>query len=108
VKGPPPLGEDELEAALAGLPEWRREGRELVRELRFRDFGEAFGFMTRVALLAERADHHPDWRNVWNRVEVRLTTHASGALTRRDVDLARAIDGLLEAPGDRPDGAAPA
>jgi 4a-hydroxytetrahydrobiopterin dehydratase len=74
------------------LPDWTVEGEHLVRTFRFRDFVEAFGFMARVALLAERADHHPEWSNVWNRVEIRLTTHDAGGLTRRDADLARAID----------------
>ncbi|WP_135469536.1 4a-hydroxytetrahydrobiopterin dehydratase [Crenalkalicoccus roseus] len=78
------------------LPEWRMvEGRDAIRrEFRFRDFSEAWGFMARVALLAERQDHHPEWRNVWNRVEIVLTTHDAGGLSRRDVELARAIDAL--------------
>jgi 4a-hydroxytetrahydrobiopterin dehydratase len=66
-----------------------------VREFRFRDFSEAFGFMSRVALLAEKQDHHPEWFNVWNRVEITLSTHDAGGLSRRDIKLAQAIDGLL-------------
>ena len=58
------------------------------------DFSEAFGFMARVALAAERLDHHPEWRNVWNRVEIELTTHASAGLTSLDIALAQAIDQL--------------
>ena len=72
------------------------EGRDAIaREFRFRDFSEAFGFMSRVALLAEKQDHHPEWSNVWNRVEITLSTHDAGGLSRRDIKLAQAIDGLL-------------
>ena len=83
-------------AALATLPGWTYdEARHaIVRAYRFADFVEAFGFMTRVALLAERANHHPEWSNVWNRVEIALTTHDAGGLTTRDIDLATAIDAL--------------
>jgi 4a-hydroxytetrahydrobiopterin dehydratase len=77
---------------------WTREGEALVREFRFRDFSEAWGFMSRCALLAERMDHHPEWTNVWNRVSVRLTTHDAnggrGGLTERDVRLAKAMSAL--------------
>ncbi|SDB66341.1 4a-hydroxytetrahydrobiopterin dehydratase [Belnapia rosea] len=85
-------------AALATeLPDWRpAEGRDaLRREFRFRDFSEAWGFMARVALLAEAQDHHPEWSNVWNRVEILLTTHDAGGLSARDLRLAHAIDALL-------------
>ncbi len=83
-------------AALATeLPLWTLEGEHLRRSFRFRDFAEAFAFMTRVALLAEKQDHHPEWSNVWNRVEIALSTHDAGGLSARDVALARAIDALL-------------
>jgi 4a-hydroxytetrahydrobiopterin dehydratase len=88
-------------AARAALPEslpsWApAEGRDAIRRaFRFRDFSEAWGFMARVALLAEAQDHHPEWSNVWNRVEILLTTHDAGGLSERDVKLARAIDRLL-------------
>ena len=90
----PKLDRAELEEALSALPHWSHdEGRGgLARSFRFRDFGEAFAFMTRVALEAEKADHHPDWSNVWNRVDIFLTTHSAGGLTERDVALARRID----------------
>ncbi len=80
--------------ALAGLAKWREaEGRDAItRRFEFKDFQQAFGFMTRVALLAERMDHHPDWSNVYNSVEVLLTTHDVGGLSSRDIELARAID----------------
>ena len=88
-------------AARAGLaetlPGWQLvEGRDAIRrEFRFADFSAAWGFMSRVALLAEAQDHHPEWSNVWNRVEILLTTHDAGGLSARDVKLARAIDALL-------------
>jgi 4a-hydroxytetrahydrobiopterin dehydratase len=92
------LDEDERAAALDALGEWDYdETRDaLTRQFVFADFVEAFGFMTRVAILAEKADHHPEWSNVYNRVDVLLTTHDAGGLSARDVDLATAIDALLE------------
>ena len=82
--------------ALAALPEWREvEDRDAItREFKFGDFNEAFGWMARVALAAEKMDHHPEWFNVWNRVEVTLSTHDAGGLTERDTALARIMDGL--------------
>lgn len=79
----------------AELPEWALEGEHLKRSFRFADFSEAFGFMARVALLAETQDHHPEWFNVWNRVDIALTTHDADGLSARDVKLAKAIDALL-------------
>jgi 4a-hydroxytetrahydrobiopterin dehydratase len=85
------LGDAERRAALAALPGWElREGR-LCRGFRFAGFVEAFGFMTQVALLAERLNHHPDWSNAYNRVEIALTTHDLGGLSTLDVELARGI-----------------
>ena len=91
------LSETERAEALAELPEWTsaREGKAIARAFRFADFNEAFGFMTRVALLADKADHHPEWSNVYNRVEIELTTHDAGGLSQRDVEMAKAIDALL-------------
>jgi 4a-hydroxytetrahydrobiopterin dehydratase len=84
-------------AALASeLPDWQQDGEHLKRTLRFKDFSAAWGFMNRVALLAEQQDHHPEWFNVYNRVEIALTTHDAGGLSARDVKLARAIDALLD------------
>jgi 4a-hydroxytetrahydrobiopterin dehydratase len=80
---------------LATVPLWTRDGAFLRRTFRFDDFATAFAFMVRVALLAERADHHPDWSNSYGTVEVRLSTHAARGLTLRDFDLARAIDRVL-------------
>lgn len=83
-------------AALAALPHWRAvEGRDAItRTYRFEDFNAAFGFMTRVALVAEAMNHHPEWFNVYNRVDVTLATHDAGGLTARDVQLAQAMDRL--------------
>jgi 4a-hydroxytetrahydrobiopterin dehydratase len=95
----------ELDAAetkqlLADHPEWNlaREGKAITRTFQFKDFSQAWGFMSRVALLAEAQDHHPEWFNVYAKVEVTLTTHDagdSGGLSQRDATLARAIDGLV-------------
>jgi 4a-hydroxytetrahydrobiopterin dehydratase len=89
---------DAERSALAGkLPGWSLvDGREAVaRSFQFRDFSEAWGFMSRVALLAESHNHHPDWSNVWNRVRIELSTHDAGGLTDNDVKLAQAINALL-------------
>lgn len=90
----PRLTDAERDAALARLSGWslRGDGLAIERTFRFADFGEAFGFMARVALAAEKADHHPEWSNVWNRVEITLTTHDADGLSARDVALAEAID----------------
>lgn len=88
------LSSQEIEAALRALPGWSLAGGKLHREFKFADFSAAFGFMTRVALAAEAADHHPDWSNVWNRVVVDLFTHDAGGVTEKDVALARRISEL--------------
>jgi 4a-hydroxytetrahydrobiopterin dehydratase len=91
------LTEAERAALAQTLPDWSPvEGREAIaRAFRFRDFNEAWGFMNRVALLAESHNHHPEWSNVWNRVNIELSTHDAGGLTDNDVKLAKAIDALL-------------
>ena len=91
------LSEAERAEALDGLPDWDYdETRDAItRSITFADFPEAFGFMARVALIAERMDHHPEWMNVHNRVDVTLTTHDCGGLSHRDVALAQAIDALV-------------
>lgn len=91
------MGRDRLigaAAALNDLPEWTQaQGRDaIVRVFQFGDFVGAFAFMTRVALAAEKLDHHPEWANVYGRVEVTLTTHSAGGVTERDVALARIMD----------------
>ena len=84
----------ERDEALALMPGWTwDEGRDAIRRsFRFRDFSEAFAFMTRVAMAAEQADHHPEWGNVWNRVDILLTTHDANGLTQKDLALAKRID----------------
>jgi 4a-hydroxytetrahydrobiopterin dehydratase len=75
---------------------WQEENNALYRKFTFTDFSEAFAFMTRVAFLAEKADHHPRWTNVWNTVEVWLNTHSAGnTVTEKDRTLAKQIDALL-------------
>jgi 4a-hydroxytetrahydrobiopterin dehydratase len=81
-------------AALRNLSHWKEvEGRDaIMRNFKFKDFNEAFGFMTRVALLADKMDHHPEWFNVYNKVDVTLSTHDAGGVTQNDVDMAAAMD----------------
>jgi 4a-hydroxytetrahydrobiopterin dehydratase len=91
------LDETERSATLQQLPDWDYEPARdaLVRHFKFADFSAAFAFMTRVALLAEKADHHPEWSNVYNRVTILLTTHDAGGLSTRDVAMAKAIEDVL-------------
>ena len=91
------LSEDERTSWLSALPHWSlaRDGEAIERKFEFADFSEAFAFMTRVAMIAETRDHHPEWLNVYNRVEITLTTHDAGGLSLRDVKMARKIDALL-------------
>lgn len=88
------LNMQERESALAEIQGWdwdvKRDA--IARSYTFRDFSEAFAFMTRIALAAEQADHHPEWSNVYNKVYILLTTHDAGGLTRRDIELAKRID----------------
>ena len=92
------LNEAERADALDGLPDWDYDdARDAIsRRFVFADFPQAFAFMTRVALIAERADHHPEWSNVWNRVDILLTTHECSGLSPRDIMLAQEIDALAE------------
>ena len=92
------LSEEDRTAALDALGDWDfYDARDAItRQFLFKDFSEAFAFMTRVALLAEVQDHHPEWSNVWNRVDILLTTHDAGGLSARDVTLATAIDALVD------------
>lgn len=89
-----PLDPKAVDDAMTGLSAWTlaEDRKSIARAFRFRDFGEAFGFMARVALAAEKMDHHPDWSNVYNRVDIRLNTHDAGGLTELDFKLARRID----------------
>jgi 4a-hydroxytetrahydrobiopterin dehydratase len=86
--------EEQITAGLASLPGWSRlAGRSAItKTYKWADFNEAWGFMSRVALVAEKSDHHPEWTNVWNRVEITLSTHDAGGLSERDFKLAAAIE----------------
>lgn len=88
------LTPDERTEALAALPDWRHDAERLAlyRELRLQDFSEAIGLMVRIAIEAEKADHHPEWTNVYNRLQIWLTTHDAGGVSSRDVALAHIID----------------
>jgi 4a-hydroxytetrahydrobiopterin dehydratase len=88
------LSESDRVQGLEALDGWTYDGARngIVRTLRFADFGAAFAFMTRVALEAEKADHHPDWSNVWNKVDILLSTHSDGGVTEKDLALARKIN----------------
>jgi 4a-hydroxytetrahydrobiopterin dehydratase len=93
------LSDGERDVALAKLPRWQLDDERvsIIQKFQFADFAEAFGFMTRIAILAEKADHHPEWFNVYNRVEIKLTTHDAGGVSQRDIDLATVIDAVIDA-----------
>lgn len=93
----PRLTDAARDALLAAHPDWtlRGDGLAIERKFKFGDFNEAFGFMARVALHAEKADHHPEWFNVYNRVEITLTTHDAGGLSARDAAMVEAIEGVI-------------
>jgi 4a-hydroxytetrahydrobiopterin dehydratase len=96
---PAKLGDADIAARLSALPGWSLEGGKLHKAFTFKDFVEAWSFMSAVALVAEAMGHHPEWANVWNRVTVDLTTHDAGGLTTLDFDLAARMEGLA---GRRP------
>ena len=86
------LSDEQLEQFLIELAEWRIKDEKLFRILRFKDFNKAIEFMNQVAITAEAMDHHPEWSNVYNKVEIYLVTHSEGGITQLDIDLAREID----------------
>ena len=92
----PRLTDNERAAALAELTDWslRDDSLAISRDFKFADFSEAFAFMTRVALYAEKADHHPEWSNVFHTVKIDLVTHDAGGISRRDVELAQRLESL--------------
>ena len=92
-----PLTPASLDAALIELPNWRYDEarRALYRQIVLGDFAEAFGLMARIAIAAEKADHHPEWSNVYNRIDIWLTTHDASGVSDRDVSLAKFIDGAV-------------
>ncbi|GGE27414.1 putative pterin-4-alpha-carbinolamine dehydratase [Agaricicola taiwanensis] len=93
------LAPDQRDAELARLHGWKleRNGDAIVKTFQFKDFSEAFAFMTRIALAAEKANHHPEWSNVWNKVTIALTTHSAGGLTAKDIALAAGIEKIAAA-----------
>ena len=90
-----PLSPEQISALASSLPAWTVVNGKLHRDFRFADFVEAFGFMAKVALIAEAMGHHPEWSNVWNRVTIDLVTHDTGGLSHLDVDLATRIDAVI-------------
>jgi 4a-hydroxytetrahydrobiopterin dehydratase len=91
----PLLDPQQISAGREKLDAWEFDALSLRRRFQFGDFVEAFGFMSRVALLAERMDHHPEWSNVYSRVDIKLTSHDAGGITERDIALATQIDALV-------------
>lgn len=92
------LDKSAIEAALTGLPGWElsEDGISIGRVYMFGDFNSAFGFMTRIAIMAEKMDHHPEWFNVYNKVGVTLTTHDAGGVTQKDIDLAKFCETVVD------------
>jgi len=88
------LSDQQITAALNDLPGWSLRDGKLHRDFKFSDFSEAFGFMARVAIAAEKMDHHPDWSNSWNKVSVDLVTHSAGGITDNDVKLAKQMNAI--------------
>ncbi len=91
------LSDEQLEQFLIELAEWRIKDKKLFRVLRFKGFNKAIEFMNQVAIIAEAMDHHPEWSNVYNKVEIYLVTHSEGGITQLDIDLAREIDSHFSA-----------
>lgn len=91
------LSDEERARLLADNPEWAeaREGKAIMRIFQFADFSEAWGFMSRVALIADSHDHHPEWFNVYAKVEITLTTHDAGGLSQRDINMVKAIEAIV-------------
>ena len=89
------MRQQHIEAGLKETPGWALKNEKLHRELKFKNFVQAWGFMTQVAMLAEKADHHPEWSNVYSRVTIDLTTHEADGISQRDFDLARKINEIL-------------
>jgi 4a-hydroxytetrahydrobiopterin dehydratase len=90
------LSSEAIAIEFSELHDWQYQGDRICKRFTFADFVEAFGFMSRVALCAERADHHPDWSNSYRTVEITLTTHSEGGITQKDINLARQIDRLID------------
>ncbi len=91
------LNDAEIQQTLDNLPGWSLQGTKLYRQFKFHDFNQAFGFMTRLALVAETMGHHPEWSNVYNRVTIELITHDSGGITELDINFAKQANQFAEA-----------
>lgn len=92
-----PLNEEEIKARMSSIDsDWIVKGKFIHRDLLFKDFVEAFSFMTSVALVAEKSGHHPNWKNVYNKVTIALNTHDADGITAKDFDLAKSIDRILK------------
>ncbi len=89
------LKKNQLDYFIEKNPSWRIENNTIKKEFKFNDFIDAFGFMSKVALLSEKMDHHPDWQNTYNKVKINLTTHDKGGITTNDIKLAEYIDKLI-------------
>lgn len=89
------LSEQEINSRLQATPEWQLKENKLYRRLVFQDFVHAFGFMTQVAMIAEKLDHHPEWANVYRTIDIYLTTHDAGGVSQRDFDLVEQIEKLI-------------
>ena len=91
------LEQNQLDYFLEKNPSWIIDNKTIKKEFKFENFIEAFGFMSKVALLSEKIDHHPDWQNIYNKVKINLTTHDKGGITTNDIKLAESIDKLINA-----------
>jgi len=89
------LSPDQIDSLIAAHPQWDVDGNALRRQFEFADFVEAFAFMTKVALIAEKRFHHPEWSNVWSRVIIRITDHEAGGISGRDAAFVEAVDRLV-------------
>lgn len=87
--------QEEIKTEFQNLKDWSLNAASISKEIKFKDFVQAFGFMTQIALEAEKLDHHPDWKNVYNKVSITLSTHDAGGLTELDFKLAKKIDKIL-------------
>ena len=89
------IEKNQLDSFIEKNPSWIIDNKTIKKEFKFENFIEAFGFMSKVALLSEKVDHHPDWQNIYNKVKINLTTHDKGGITHNDIKLAEAIDKLI-------------
>jgi len=89
------LSNEEIQQALSTLDGWSFKNNNIEKQFQFRDFVEAFGTMTRIAILAEKMNHHPEWTNVYNKLSIKLSTHDEGGVTEKDIELAKQIESIV-------------